>query len=64
MLDGSKRKIKYLKKGDQVIGGVIKCMVKTNVFAWVEMVRIGELIITPWHPIKINNVWVFPAEVP
>ncbi len=27
------------------------------------MVRIGNLLITPWHPIKINSNWEFPANI-
>lgn len=26
------------------------------------MVKIEGLIITPWHPIKINGKWVFPTN--
>jgi len=61
MDDGTKRKIKYLKKGDKVKGGTIGCIVTSKVYDWIEMVRVGDLIITPWHPIKVNGVWVFPA---
>lgn len=35
MQDGTKRKMKYLKKGDAVVGGIIKCIVKTHVFNWI-----------------------------
>lgn len=27
------------------------------------MVKIGNLVITPWHPIKLNNKWEFPANL-
>jgi Hint-domain/VWA / Hh protein intein-like/von Willebrand factor type A domain len=27
------------------------------------MCCIGELLVTPWHPIRINGTWVFPANV-
>lgn len=64
MQDGTKRKMKYLKKGDAVVGGIIKCIVKTHVFNWIQMIKIGDLIITPWHPIRMNGGWVFPAECP
>ena len=64
MFDGSIKKIKELQKGDKILGGaVIKCLVKTDVYAWVQMVKIGNLIITPWHPIKLNGIWQFPAQV-
>jgi hypothetical protein len=27
------------------------------------MVRINNLIITPWHPIEHNGKWVFPIDI-
>jgi len=27
------------------------------------MCRIGELKVTPWHPIRVEGKWVFPADV-
>tara|TARA_B110000858_G_C17675563_1_gene414037 strand:- start:544 stop:891 length:348 start_codon:yes stop_codon:yes gene_type:complete len=27
------------------------------------MVNIDDLIITPYHPIKINNKWIFPKDI-
>jgi hypothetical protein len=60
MQDGSNKQIKYLKKGDKVQGGIIECLVKTNVYGYIDMIKIGTLIITPWHPIKLNGNWIFP----
>lgn len=64
MQDGSRKHIKEIKKGDKVKGGIVKCIVKTKVFDYVEMVKIGDLIITPWHPIKMDNEWIFPCQCP
>ena len=27
------------------------------------MSKIGNLLITPWHPIKVANEWVFPHDI-
>jgi hypothetical protein len=32
MQNGTRKPIKLLKKGDEVLGGVIECMVKTRVY--------------------------------
>lgn len=64
MQDGSRRPIKQIQKGEKVQGGIIKCIVKTKVFNWIEMIKLGDLIITPWHPIKMNSQWIFPAQCP
>jgi hypothetical protein len=41
----------------------ILCMVETKVFAFVDMVKLGNLVITPWHPIIHNGKWVFPIDI-
>ena len=38
-------------------------MVETRVFAFVDMVKINNLVITPWHPIVYNNKWTFPIYI-
>lgn len=53
--DSTSKPIKKLQKGDRVKGGVIKCFVSTKVYDWVEMVHIEGLIITPWHPIRMDG---------
>lgn len=74
MADGRKIPIKNLKKGD-----IIRSIDKNNNFVIANVVTIIEtvittkkremvhlengLIITPWHPIKIKNEWVFPSNI-
>ena len=56
-----------LKKGDLVqtfIGWEeIECIVKTPSNSLIDLVQIDDLLVTPWHPIKINNKWVFPQDI-
>lgn len=61
-----KKKVRDLRKGDKLLGGgVLRCLVKTNVFNTIQMIVVNEnLIITPWHPIKMKDgLWRFPAEL-
>ncbi len=42
----------------------IRCVVATKVGKPIEMVSIGKgLVITPYHPVKLNGEWVFPINV-
>lgn len=58
-------KLKNVRKGDLVGKNRVKieCMVETRVFGFVDMVKINNLLITPWHPIVFNGEWVFPINV-
>jgi len=38
-------------------------MIETRVFDFVEMVKLENLVITPWHPIIYKNKWTFPIDV-
>jgi len=68
MADGSRRTIVSLNRGDLVwtpfgVSGVralVTCTMKEPIRA---MCHIGELTITPWHPIQMNNAWVFPCDI-
>jgi len=70
------KKISDIKKGDKVLavdGQFVKvqCLVKTTITNTMEipfhMVRIGNLVVTHYHPIRINNSksgWQFPIDIP
>ena len=74
MADGSKNPIKNLKKGDSILSidennnlvtanvvTIVETLINTKLR---EMVHLENgLIITPWHPIKLNNKWVFPNTI-
>ena len=70
MYNGSEKKIVDLRKGDEVVTpngkkAVIKCIVKTNTKNNMEvLVSLDKgLKATKWHPIRINNKWMFPHEL-
>jgi hypothetical protein len=58
--NGNSKMIKSLKKGDILHdGAVIQCVIT---FEECDTITIedGNLEITPWHPIFLENKWVFP----
>ena len=74
MGDGSKKILKNLKAGDIIMSAKedntlvtakVVCILEIkNTMGIKEFVDFeGGLYITPWHPIKYNNEWVFPANI-
>jgi hypothetical protein len=74
MADGSNKVLKNLKKGDQIMSvdqnndvttSKIVCVFEIKVSAGIrEFVEFEDgLVITPWHPIRYKNRWVFPNTV-
>ena len=61
--------MKELKAGDIIqttdnSNGKIKCIVKTRCQNnTTKMVKINDLLITPWHPIFLNGKWEFPSNI-
>lgn len=47
------------------MAATIKCVIKTETYKGkTDMCKIdGGLLITPGHPIKIKNEWVYPKDV-
>ena len=46
-------------------GGVaeVKCVIKIPcTHRRAQFIKLGELTITPWHPIRMDGKWVFPRE--
>lgn len=68
MADEQLKKIKDIQKGDCIKtptgNSKVLCVVKTQTGGSTDIVHLdGGLKITPWHPIKVNNRWVFPCEL-
>jgi len=68
MANGSKKNVKEIRKDDFIMStnGVpakVSCVVKYNCYGnKIQLVEIkGGLLITPWHPVKIDNKWQFPT---
>lgn len=57
-----------LKKGDVVEtrqgNAIVQYILKTMLPAGsAYFVKVGSLYVTPWHPIRISNKWIFPSVV-
>jgi hypothetical protein len=68
LLEGGKKvALQELKRGMKVItpkgtrrvGAVVRTAIESG---RLMICRIGELKVTPWHPIRIEGKWVFPAN--
>jgi hypothetical protein len=46
-------------KGTRRVGAVVRTAIESG---RLMMCRIGELKVTPWHPIRVEGKWVFPAN--
>jgi hypothetical protein len=62
MADGKLKKIKDIVQGDLVKTpngeSKIICVLKTTMNALIPMVHFPRgLVITPYHPVRINNIW-------
>ena len=68
MNDNSLKMVKDLCFGDVVSGGaVVECVIKykgkNNKHVLCTLNGFGGLKITPYHPIKVYNEWMFPIDV-
>jgi len=68
--DKSEKCVKDIKKGDIIISSngrqaKVICVVKTHCKnGKANLVELdGGLLITPWHPVRINSVWSFPSDL-
>ena len=62
MANGKLKKIKDIVKGDLVktptSESKVSCVLKTTMNASIPMVHFPRgLVITPYHPVRINNQW-------
>ncbi len=64
MNDGSYKPVFALEKNDIVFGGAkIVCKLVFNSSEGVDIVEYKDMLITPFHPIKVNGLWTFPIDV-
>ena len=63
-MNSGMKKISKLRKGDVLkSGAIVDCLVESKVQS-MEMVRLDDLIITPFHPVLHRDTeWVFPADL-
>ncbi len=62
LADATLKKIVDLKKGDELEdGSKVVCLINSNYNGL--LVKLNDLIITPYHPIFFENKWQFPIEI-
>jgi len=70
MFDGPEKPVKKLVKGDRVRtpngnGAEILCVLKMHCpNKKASLVEVGDLLITPYHPIRVDGTWSFPCQIP
>jgi hypothetical protein len=74
MSDGGLKAVRDIKPGDMVQCVIdnshskyaeVECILRTNITKKeLELVELpGKLLLTPWHPVRINGEWKFPADI-
>lgn len=66
MSDGTHKTCQNITAGDVVEtssgNSIVVCVLKTPCET-ARLVKIGTLMVTPWHPIKHNDSWTFPSQL-
>lgn len=68
LADGARIRIGRLRKGMEVLtpkGGrkVVGVLKHEVIGVGMSLIGKGGLLITPWHPVKVQGKWVFPKEI-
>jgi Mg-chelatase subunit ChlD len=65
IMGNTQKRLKDLQKGDVLKNGaVVRCIVRaTCVGDHAELVSLGSIKVTPWHPVCIDGKWTFPADI-
>ena len=69
MGDGSYKLVKNIQRGDTVVSFNRRCvkvlgvMITNLITKKTDLVQIGELLITPYHPVLFDNHWTFPKDI-
>ncbi|KAL4497817.1 hypothetical protein ABPG72_000572 [Tetrahymena utriculariae] len=71
MANGTIKKVKEIKKGDEIYcpntgkAEKVKCVIETEIKEnLIQLVRLGKgLLITPYHPVRIQGKWLFPTDI-
>ncbi|KAF3936329.1 hypothetical protein ABW19_dt0209505 [Dactylella cylindrospora] len=65
--DGTQARMDSLRRGTAVLTAKgpaeVSAIVKTKVPGQTSICGIGDLKVTPWHPIFYDGKWTFPAEI-
>lgn len=62
MADGTNKLVREVKIGDRLSNGTIRFVTKFMTNGSILMVQLNNLLVTPFHPVKIDNRWSFPIN--
>jgi hypothetical protein len=67
MANGQMKEIRSIRKGDVVYTrngpATVKCLTVSQTNGKTELVNVNGLLVTPYHPVKVNGEWKFPTDV-
>lgn len=70
MADGSERQVRHVRKGDLVVvpgaasPAAVLCVLKTVTDGgFTPLVCLGDLVVTPYHPLRVAGAWAFPCSL-
>ncbi|KAJ1534181.1 hypothetical protein HK096_004183 [Nowakowskiella sp. JEL0078] len=69
--DGSIIRVDEVRKGDHLLvnpythqSAIVKCVVETVLLnSYTELVGFNDLLISPFHPVFVDNKWIFPVNL-
>ncbi|ORX87767.1 hypothetical protein BCR32DRAFT_324292 [Anaeromyces robustus] len=65
LANGETKYVKDLKKGDRLNNNaIVQCLIEqTSSSKKLYMCNIQGVLLTPYHPILMNNIWYFPVDL-
>lgn len=67
LADGTKVRIDTLRRGCVIKTGrgvgEVSAIVKTRISGTTDICTIGDMKVTPWHPIHYDGSWKFPSDI-
>ena len=63
MFDSATKRVRDIVAGDRLVGGARAVCGSNPGPAGQHMVRLGEMWVTPYHPVRVGGEWVFPATL-
>ncbi len=64
MLGGKTKRVMELRKGDVLCNGAkVIALVSMRMGKEIDVVEIGGVKLTPWHPVRMAGTWKFPVNV-
>ncbi|KAF3116539.1 hypothetical protein TWF706_004166 [Orbilia oligospora] len=67
LADGTKVRIDTLRRGSVIMTGrgvgEVSAIIKTRISGTTDICTIGDMKVTPWHPIHYDGAWRFPSDL-